>query len=129
MLNKDEKSNICDKCHWPISIVTDYTDSQQDLQQAYVNLPSAKEECADLKQYIQKQFRVCDEDIIWMQDSDYASTVKTFNDLENALAMESDKVLIIYAIAGHGTLKQGSQCMLINEFDESNNFYKRFAGE
>ena len=39
------------------------------------------------------------------------------------------KTLIIYAIAAHGSLMNGSQCILTDEFDSKINFYARFPAE
>ena len=138
LLGKDQKTSICLKCQWPtprtpLTPLTPGSDTLMNLDnyaQVYANLPSARIECTDFKKYIQKQFRVKDEDIITIQDKDYSSTLNYFRLLESALATDdAGKTLVIYAMAGHGTLMSESQCLLINEFDAQSNFYKRFAGE
>ena len=44
-----------------------------------------------------------------MQDTNYAATARHFNNLENALASEGKKkILIIYAMASHGSLIKDS---------------------
>ena len=37
--------------------------------------------------------------------------------------------LVIFLFAGHGMIKDGSQVLLYNEFDEKTGFYKMFRAE
>ena len=44
-----------------------------------------------------------------MQDTNYAATARHFNKLEDAISSEGNKkILIIYAMASHGSLIKGS---------------------
>ena len=42
---------------------------------------------------------------------------------------EGRRLMVFHFFAGHGMMKNGSQCVLLNEFDKEENFYKTFSPE
>ena len=79
---------------------------------------------------MQAKYRVSEQNITWIKDCDFEAMFDHFQGLEEQLSKEEGvKTLVIYAIAAHGSLLNGSQCILIDEFDSNVNFYARFPAE
>ena len=71
-----------------------------------------------------------EEDFYILRNPRFAQCENTSENLRNKLEDNPDtNHLILFVITGHGMNEAGQQVLLINEYDESTKFYKRYAFE
>ena len=103
----------------------------QDLfEPAFENSRHAEEECDDAKQALIRQFNIRDQDIIELKNGSLQKCISTYADLTAKLKEnKSQRVLIFHILAGHGSLKDKNQSLILNRYDQKTSFYERFEAE
>ena len=100
------------------------------VQPFYDNIDTAFDDCKTLEKALSK-YRISEDDKHWnVWDVKFSVLEKYYKQIDEILNGNKDKnYLVIHLFACHGIHKNGTQYVVLNEYDDDTEFYKLFAAE
>ena len=72
-----------------------------------------------------------EENVRFLHNPSFGECEEVYSDADSGkiLGREGKKTLVIHVFSGEGVQSDGSQAILVNEYDEKTRYYKQFPAE